>query len=405
MSQMHMSRIVAELPDGWGALDAAEFVGPGGVRVRVTGEPIGEEFDTDGLAERHGRLLADQVDGYREVDLRPTIAFAGQAATRRDLEFCAGDASFRGIVLYLVHGGRAYVASATGPAASFDDAEGDVMAVTDRLILLGTPLLTSGAANGDVTGTTPARSSKARPGLPADEWAVVRSDWLTGSPVVLDLADGPDFSEEELLVISGVLGAGAFPTVGPLQLAASPAETRTAVGRAITRSLLARGTLEIDGDELVIAEPLKSLLETAVYPDLLVEVSVAGGGVSHRSALCVRPAAMTIVAGDGISRRVADAPPGELVERVVGFAGLVSARPGEGSTRRVDLDDVERSAWLRCTWRDGSALVGAELRWAVVDGALYAAQIDSGTNVSTIEIRPVGLDDARGELLDSLPGA
>ena len=405
MTTMFVPRILAELPDGWGALDAAEFFGPAGARVRVTAEILADGLDTAGLAELHGRLLSENTAGYHETDAQPVVAFGGQPAIRRQFTFGEDDSPFGGIAVYMVVGGVSYIASASGPADRSSSMVGEVDSVTEWLTLLGTPLVPNGHA--PATNGSSSANGLARPPLVASDWADARRRWA--KPGSVDSGESSAdlvLSAEELLVVAAMLGAGAFPTVAPHALAALPGAERAAVGQALVRSLVTREVLRTDDDGVVVADPARPLLEAAVYPDLMVEITRVEA--DHRStvAFCVRTDAMVVVAGDGVfGRRVGAADPAELVDRIIEFSGLGSAIPGEGSPRQASADDFDRSVVVRSTWRDAAALVGGELHWVIDgDGRSYAAEARGASHPTTLDLRPVSLDDVRAEILEHLPG-
>ncbi len=373
--------------------------------MRVTAENLADELDTAGLADLHGRTLAERLAGYRENNLEPVTAFSGQPALRREVAFGDDDAPYLGVAVYLVHGGMSYIASSVGPAEQFTAVISDVEAVTDRLTLLGTPLVT----NGDGAGSSGPPTGLTRPSLTAGDWSGVRRQWQSASKVSEATDHDTDLvlSAEELLVVAGTLGAGVFPTVAPHALANLKGSERAAVGRGLVRSLVTHGVLDTDGDQVVIAEPVRPLLEVGVFPDLMVEVSRTAEGRSDTVAFCVRPDTMVVVEADGrFGRRLRRADAGDLVGEVVRFAGLdPEAATGEG-VPTLAVDDVAVSVRCRATWRDGTVLVGGDLLWvADAEGRWWSADPPSEAQPRTLAVHAAGTEALRTELLDHLPGS
>ncbi len=407
---MFVPRIMAELPDGWSALDAAEYYGPGGSRVRVTGEPVEPGLDTAGLAELHSAILSDQIAGYREIDVRDVTAFAGQPAVRRDVAFGENGDVFRGLAIYLVRDGVGYIASGTSRADRFEATEDDVMSLASGLTILGTPVLVGppddqNAADDDGSIERSAPGDRARPPLSSAEWAPLHEGWIeAGEPQWLDDDSALVLSNDECVLAAAVLGAGVFPTVGPHTLAALPSDQRSVVGQAITRSLVTRGVLDVDDGQVIASRTAEPVLDAVLYPDLLVETARFVGPDVEAAAFAVRIESMAVVETHGTyGRRIDRAPSVELVDRVLAFGHLIGLRAGDGPEREVDIAELDQLVWLRSTWREATALVGGELRWAVLDGALFDAELVGAKRPERVVIRPSSTDSARALLIDHLP--
>jgi len=417
---MFIPRIIAELPDGWTALDSAEFFGPGGARVRVTGELVEHELDTAGLAARHGQALTDQLTGYREIDVRDVTAFAGLPAIRRDVVFNDNTSDFRGVAIYMVRDGMGYIASATGLADTFDATENDIISVTSALTILGMPLpLNSTQENPDTDGSPPDTppTSHARPALTSSEWADVRTRWTdtttpdtpnptSGTSTPADATNPTDLvlSVDEAMIAAAVMGAGTFPTVAPQTLVVLPAAQRSAIAQTLVRSLMTRGILCADGDQIVPAQSVDALLQRAVYPDLLVEITTTTGNNHSAVAFGVRPESTTVITEEGpFGRRISETPTSELLNQLIAICDTAELGPSTGPEHQAETNDIDRWIWFRSTWRDGTTLVGGQLRWAIINGTLH--ETDTNTPATGhITLRSANPHNIRTTLLEHLPG-
>jgi len=358
--------LIAEVPEGWAALDVVELYGPSGIQVRVTAETAEPGWVTSDLAERHATALSSGPADYEELELSEAPVFGGHTGLRRSARFTDGSTPYRAASLYLVHDEVGYVASVTGPEASASRLRSDLAAVTDGLTLIASPLGPGARLAADGGPASSAASNSARPSRSpraSADWSAVRHQWSTPEPA--DIADGLGAADtiltvEELTVLAALLDVPRFPTVSPLLLAGRTLDARSAVAEALVASLRARGLIDSTGPLPAVTEPLGSLVEVALFPDLFVELTVChgdgDGAPSTIHAWCLRPGVSVSIDGDEpATRRIGPAEPGRLVHDVVAAIG---AAQGEQDTRLV----------FRSTWREGAQLVGGELVYRV-DGS------------------------------------
>ena len=175
-------------------------------------------------------------------------------------------------------------------------------------------------------------------------------------------------------MIAAALGAGLFPSVSPFAFADLSGAERAVIGGALGRALVTRGVLDqVDGRLVPGADPSIGLLDLAVRPDLLVEISHAATSAPTMRALCLRADAMVLVEPCGpFGRRISNADAARLVDEATDVVTSALAH-GDGEVT------------ARATWRDGDGVLATELTWAPGD--------------------VVSSDEIRAALLAHLPGA
>jgi hypothetical protein len=182
----------------------------------------------------------------------------------------------------------------------------------------------------------------------------------------VELGAATRLSSTEFAVCATILGAPSFPTVGSELLASRPGAVLRATLEAVTSSFVARGLVEAGDDGFAtLCDPLRELVEVAVFPDLTISVEGLGAGGAKHWWFGLRPdrCVQVSVLPDG-SRECTQIEPSRVIDRIVAVSETGSMR-------------------VSTAWRDGEVIRGGAFTWEPA----------------------VDTDGLRLELLDHLPGS
>lgn len=404
---VHLSRLAAELPDGWSVGESALFRSPEGTAVNARVVAVPEGADAATLVAEQLAELAGTVEDLAATDDDTPATLAGLPATGARFRFRRDGELRDACILWAVAGDAAVSAGASWPAGTPGDA--DVATVAAGLRLLPRPQPLGPPADTSDPGGTASPPSGADDGARAREprvdWTELRRSWDDGQP------GGPPeeagrWSPDELAVLALVAGAPVFPTVGSELLAALPAAAQAATVAAVTRSLLARGVLAGADGAAVLDPALRDLVETAVRPELVASVDRAGTGAG-RWWLGVRGGhGVEVSVGHDGTRSCSTFDPAGLAVRLLELAGCAEGAPSAHGDRVVEaasLSGLAALVTLRTVWREGGVQVGGELTWAEdPDGGWASGDWDAeGTRLT---LAPAGAGVLRSDVLAHLPG-
>ena len=269
------------------------------------------------------------------------------------------------------------------------------------------------AEAGQQMETASAPADALRRPVSAKTWQKLRAAWLRPIDAEPATVDHGRWSDFELAVCAGILGAPTFPTVGQA-ITALDGETAGTIVQVVARSFLARGLVSAasDGSAELANE---AWMSTATFPDLTVAVE----GDPGRHPLVwfgLRPdRAVRIDVDIEGNRAVSGMQPTQLMHHVLQLLGVpvdgVVQAPTCGVLDATAVADMARDgvvfARIRTTWRDGTRLLGGVFTCAVdSDGAAW--EVEPGSNGAALawNLRPLEAGDGMRDLIaEHLPGA
>jgi hypothetical protein len=240
-----------------------------------------------------------------------------------------------------------------------------------------------------------------------------------------------NYGADELNAIAQLLGAPAFPGVDGA-LYAEGEEYREAALRSARRSLLARGVLAIDDEGLLqITPPHSVLFRVALAPGAVVNAEHRRrDAIETRSYYFLPAVAVEHAVAIGRVHKLSTFEPSELLGRLRDFLALAERPPGD--TAQFELGVAERNqlladgdnpelpseaapfgealeklvstSYARCLHRQGTTLVGGELRWIDTGASGLWLVEPSEEDAERVSIRPTQATELIDELLSYLPG-
>jgi hypothetical protein len=423
----HRTRLGLPVRPGWLVREQVECAPPdGSLHVVAFSEPVHDTTTAD-FAAGYGRLFAEHLPGYEEIDVRDVQLFGGRPAVLRRYRHVPADgAPLTQIAVYLVEDGIGHVVTATTTSSRFSSVEGDLLGLLAQL-----DLDRSAVADQAPPTASPPTSSRRLASTP----------WRGGGKKKkVDVTTLADVSADELVALAQLSGFERFPYLDEADVADATGETGAAVRRAALRSLAARGLVANGSDgagsasgdlasaiEMALDPPLvltvevegdqATLVALAIDDERCVEIEHRGGGVyslrdGAAAALLDRVAALTGAADAASSAKGTPAEVSALaVDRARAFARTGDA---EGASRELAdhpdllqaLLDAASVSRVRAVHRSGDAVHGGEVVWVQTkDGAAWVLEpiADGDGSAPTVHARPLGRDELYAELLSLVP--
>ena len=405
-NQVHLPLLAAELPSGWSVSEAATVVAPSGLAIRASLDRAAEGIDATVLIDRH---LGDLTDEYGEpANVSTSTSRWRGSAVAHYLTVRFDEPPHTRVIATVVDSGLALTVTGAWSTPG-DDGTRDVEAAVAGIRLLSRPLFEPDLDAEQSDLTVPV----VRGAVPSEVWEQLHGDWSSRRGMVSEPDAHAIWSTDELATVATMLGAPSFPSVGPELFATlTDAQMRAVLGATI-RSLAARGLVHIRSDgSAVLDDSARSAMETALFPDLAISVESGGGSTSVATYFGVRPdSAVRIDVTPSGGRSCGAVDPVDVVDALVELLGVRDGGVhGQRVTLHVQSDDMlERwgamdAGWqVSATWRDRDVIAGSVLYAARdVDGQFWIAESDDD---QTWTIRPLGVEDVRGEILGRLPGS
>jgi hypothetical protein len=424
----HRTRLGIPARPGWLVREQVELAPPdGSLHVVAYSEPVHDATTAD-FAAGYGRLFAEHLPGYEEIDVRDAQLFGGRPAVlRRYGQVPADGAPLTQVSAYLVEGGVGHVVTATTTTSRFASVEGELLGLLaqfdlDRSAAIERPPVAVPMPRGDDQGT------------PFPTWTTKVTKSKGSTPA------GVPLSADELMALARLLGHDRFPFLDEADAADATGESSAAVLRAALRSLSARGLVATSADgALVVQDELRDAARVALDPPLVVTVEVEAEGRTL-VGLAVDAERCTEIVHDGAG--VYEVRAGEaqvLLQRVAHLARAVDAsakveggsstvpalaidrarafaRTGDAAGAARELEDHPelRDALVgatcfsrvRTVHRADGAVHGGELVWLTAgDGTAWVLEPSSDGDGMATEVvaRPIARDALYAELLGLLP--
>jgi hypothetical protein len=396
-SRVYVPVVVTELPDGWTVSERTRLSSPSGIDV---------ELRLDRLQEGPAARPATDADGFETVSEGEVAMFGGRVGHERRVSCERDGVGWSGRVVSMVEAGVVLTATAWWES-SVPDADADVSRAIAGVRLRSRPVIAVPGAE------AVERANVAPPQAEETSWALARSAWQGSSPALAATVDVGRWSAPELAVCAMVLGAPAFPTIGPL-LASLEQASLAATVEVVTRSFMARRLIARSDDGSTALVEQLGWMTTAVYPDLTIslEVSATDGSTMHWIGL--RSSRAVCIDTDADATRACHVM--DSTEVIGHILALIGAKPDVSAAEdrtRVDAGVLSEEAtrgtrFVRVTtnWREGDLIRGGEITCVIdVDGAAWLAEVLTGENTPMWNLRAVDVATLRATVLDHLPGA
>lgn len=412
-SRVHLPVLGAEILEDWTITEAAALASPSGLTIHLELGPAQDDARVEELLEIRSAAVRELFSATGEVS-ESVALWCGRATMHsHQFEFQRnGSSPWIGRVSCVVEDGTKLTAFASWSEGNLA-APAELEAALDGVRFLNRPAIEIRSV---VPVDAPSRKPRRAP-VSRQRWTELRQAWTHDRPARAGGFEATIWSPDELATFATILGAPVFPTVGPEWFASLPEATLRAVLEAVIRSLSAREfvTASADGSIGIVDDDVRSVMETAVYPDLSVaiearqagdEVAYFGVRAEHAVRVRVDPKGMR----ECVKLEVA-----ELVDAVCSFAGFEGGvgdptRRGRvvTSTELDDVDcDIERMMRIDTAWREGERILGAVL-WFARDtgGGWWLGEQSEPTISESVSwiLEPTDPVAARELILYSLPG-
>lgn len=429
----HRTRLGMPVRAGWLVREQVEVMPrDASMHLAAFSEPV-EGVTTREFADGYGKLLADHLSGYEELDTREVRLFGGRDAVLRRYRHVPDEGSpLTQITAYLVEGGVGHTVTATASSNRFGTIEGDLLTLLSEIELDG-----SADVEREAVAVATAAHVAREP-----EWGDVRKAWERAKKPTRHGDDTlHDLSADELTALASLLGAGTFPFVDETDRADVVGDSRAAVLRAAIRSLMARGVVHVGPDGTVtIDDTVRAAIALALDPDLVVTLE-SDGATSRRVVLAADPAhtveihhrsngvygLITGTAADLVARvaelgevRESKAPAGSTAATVPAIAidrvrAFLKTGDREGAAKQMEtqpevfdaLADASVFNRVRSVFRVGDVVHGGEMVWSQGDSQGIVEFVPlpdaTGAPVSTVEARPRSADDLYDVVRSLLP--
>jgi len=396
ISRVYVPVVVTELPDGWTVSERTRLSSPSGIDV---------ELRLDRLQEGAAAQPPTDPDGVETVSEGEVAMFGGRVGHERRVSCEHDGVGWSGRVVSMVEAGVVLTATAWWKS-SIPDADAEVSRAIAGVRLRNRPVIA-------VPGADAIERENVVPPQGETSWALARSTWQGSGPAPAPTVDAGRWSAPELAVCAMVLGAPAFPTVGPL-LASLDQTSLAATVEVVTRSFMARRLIARSDDDgsTALVEQL-GWMTTAVYPDLTISIERSGTDGSTMHWIGLRSSRAVSIETDADATRACHLMDStEVMGHVLALIGANPGVPAAEDRARVDAAALAEEAtrgmnFVRITtnWREGELIRGGELTCVVdIDGAAWLAEMLTGESTPMWNLRAVDVVSLRAEVLDHLPG-